>query len=302
MAELPERLREMAGAHRPDRERMLARVERGMAAPDLGRKHGHEHGATGPRRDRPPAPWMRVTAVAAAVAGAIGLGGLALGALSGGGSPGQSVVTSGGTSPSQPPPAASGTSGPGTAHSALAPHRGKARRGHRSPGSGHGRGGSTASPGSTPPSAATAPTGNGGSGDNGAANGGRPAAPPAGGGLTSAGSLDPHSNAYWTESDVKLTNARSLTSLSVTLRIARTDGVGDNSSFTSAPGTTAAVSVEGGYLVYRWTLDSGHTLAPGSYTFAGQFNHSDSARDTGGDSYTVTVNGTDGQATAHGGF
>ncbi|MYS19489.1 hypothetical protein GA0115240_10919, partial [Streptomyces sp. DvalAA-14] len=48
MAELPERLRAAAEAHRPDRGRMLARVERAMVPP--GQRSG------GPHADRPPAP------------------------------------------------------------------------------------------------------------------------------------------------------------------------------------------------------------------------------------------------------
>ncbi|MFD4375825.1 hypothetical protein [Streptomyces sp. NPDC058486] len=65
-------LREAAGAHRPDRARMLARVERGMAAPP-------------PRRERTPLRtpwagrrWTATLAVAATVVGVVGLGGLAV--------------------------------------------------------------------------------------------------------------------------------------------------------------------------------------------------------------------------------
>ncbi|WP_030751186.1 hypothetical protein [Streptomyces griseus] len=67
-------LREAARAHRPDRARMLARVERGMAAPP-------------PRRDRAPLRARRTgrrwaapvaVAVAATAVAAIGLGGLAV--------------------------------------------------------------------------------------------------------------------------------------------------------------------------------------------------------------------------------
>ncbi|NML50935.1 hypothetical protein HHL19_20745 [Streptomyces sp. R302] len=62
-------LREAAAAHRPDHARMLARVERGMAAP-------------APRRaGRPRRRWTVAAAVAATVAGVLGLGGLAVTAL-----------------------------------------------------------------------------------------------------------------------------------------------------------------------------------------------------------------------------
>ncbi|MFF9342425.1 MULTISPECIES: hypothetical protein [unclassified Streptomyces] len=66
-------LREAAAAHRPDRARMLARVERGMAGPP-------------PRRERTPAfgagrRWTATAAVAATVVGVVALGGLAVTAL-----------------------------------------------------------------------------------------------------------------------------------------------------------------------------------------------------------------------------
>ncbi|QES09631.1 hypothetical protein DEJ44_31035 [Streptomyces venezuelae] len=59
-------LREAALAHRPDHARMLARVERGLAAP-----------APAARAPRPRSRWTAVVAVTAAVAGVLGLGGLA---------------------------------------------------------------------------------------------------------------------------------------------------------------------------------------------------------------------------------
>ncbi|WTD74304.1 hypothetical protein OHB56_10440 [Streptomyces sp. NBC_01635] len=68
--EVPEevraRLREAAGAHRPGRERMLARVERGMAGPDRPVR----------REARPREPgWIRVVGATAAVAGVLAAGG-----------------------------------------------------------------------------------------------------------------------------------------------------------------------------------------------------------------------------------
>ncbi|MEU2545981.1 hypothetical protein ABZ618_11175 [Streptomyces roseolus] len=60
-------LREAAAAHRPDHARMLARVERGMTA------------GPPPARVRPPRRrWTVAVAVAATVAGVLGLGGLAV--------------------------------------------------------------------------------------------------------------------------------------------------------------------------------------------------------------------------------
>ncbi|MGX1514697.1 hypothetical protein [Streptomyces collinus] len=61
--ELRARLRAAAGEHRPDRARILARVERGMAA-----------GNRGPTRARLPG-WVRVAGATAAVAGVLVAGG-----------------------------------------------------------------------------------------------------------------------------------------------------------------------------------------------------------------------------------
>ncbi|WP_228975924.1 hypothetical protein [Streptomyces sp. DH12] len=66
MDELQRALKEAARSHRPDRARMLARVERGMAAQPPVRA---------PRR--PPGPrWARIAAATAAVAAVVAAGGL----------------------------------------------------------------------------------------------------------------------------------------------------------------------------------------------------------------------------------
>ncbi|MGW8762642.1 hypothetical protein ACWGN5_09095 [Streptomyces sp. NPDC055815] len=83
-ARLRRELRDAALAHRPDRARILARVERGIAvpAPD-GRRTRAPRPWTGRRRTLPAAPragrrWGVVLAVTAAVAGVVGIGGLAV--------------------------------------------------------------------------------------------------------------------------------------------------------------------------------------------------------------------------------
>lgn len=92
MDDLHRRLEEAAQAHRPDRERMLARIERGMAGPeqDPGR----------PRAPRP-APWLRVVAVTAAGVATLGVGVFAYGAVTGGTDTSGIVATTPG--PASPP-------------------------------------------------------------------------------------------------------------------------------------------------------------------------------------------------------
>jgi hypothetical protein len=318
LPELPQRLREAADAHRPDRERMLARVERAMAAGGPRDaleaeepRHPHEpDGPQDPRHgwDRPPAPWMRVTAVAAAVAGAIGLGGLAVGAVTGGG----------GTAPGQAPAASasgphggvqgqeqcSGTSGSAASRGPSVAGHGTAAPGRREPGLTARPGHSAAPPATAGPDAGTGAgtgtdAGHGGGPTPGAgSSGGTVGAPVAGApsrdnDVSASGTADT-ANPYWTQSNVRLTIGHELTSLTVELRIAATDGATATGSYCDSGSMSVSISQQGGSIVYRWTLDSGRTLPAGSYTFAGQFQHAQGDRDTSGDSYTVTGSGPDG--------
>lgn len=288
---LPQQLHEAADAHRPDRERMLARVERAIAAP--GCEPPDLAAATAATREHSPAAWMRVTAVAAAVAGAIAIGGLAVGAVGGDGSPGRDAATSGAATSAPPQPADSDTSG-----SAARSHTAE-----KHPHSGHSAPGAHRTPARTSGAAATPSSGS--ANDRPATPGGStPSAPAAGsGGVTSDGSVDPNSNPYWTEDDVKLTSTVALTSLTVELRVSGGSGqVSNNSSYTSATGITTTISTSGGDLVYRWTLNPDQTLQPGTYTFAGQFDHASRDRTTTADRYTVTADGAGGAASSSGAF
>ncbi|MEU1365921.1 hypothetical protein ABZ454_07280 [Streptomyces sp. NPDC005803] len=212
--ELPVRLREAAEAHRPDRERMLARVERGMAE---GR---------GPARvarpRRAPAPWLRVAGATAAVCGVVAFGALAVTSAGEDGARGTRVAA--------PPP----------------------------------------TPSVTPPAALGSLRGEDGP-------------------LWTAGAVDPHSNAYWAQSNVTLRTAEPLSALTVELRIALTGGVTSTGSWRSLPEEDFTVSVteDGGHLVYRWALRPGRTVPAGTHTFAGQYNHAEGVRDATGDYLTA---------------
>ncbi|MFD7325882.1 hypothetical protein ACFV9D_33210 [Streptomyces sp. NPDC059875] len=195
--QLRRRLREAADSHQPDRARILARVERGLAEP--------------PRADalppRPPRPrWVTATAVAVSVAGILALGGLAATTL------------------------------------------------HR-----------PAEPAATTPATH----------------------PPA----RAVGTVDPGSNSWWAQSNVTLTAPRSLTALTVELRIAATGGVASTGHWRTLPAQDFTVSVrdEPAALVYTWTLKPGRTVPAGNHVFAGQFNHAEGARDSAADSYTITL-------------
>ncbi|MFC8534903.1 hypothetical protein ACFUJY_13230 [Streptomyces sp. NPDC057249] len=212
--ELPRRLREAAEAHRPDRARMLARIERGMA-----------DGGPAPRSVRPPRavrPWLRVAGATAAVCGVLAAGAFA--------------VTSAGDDD-------------------------------------RARGGPVAS---APSPAASTPAARGG-------------LRPEDGPLWTGGVVDPHSNAYWAQSNVTLRTTEPLSALTVELRVALTGGVNSTGSWRSLPEPDFTVSVNesGGYLVYRWTLRAGRSVPAGTHTFAGQYNHAEGDRDATGDYVTA---------------
>ncbi|MGD6746255.1 hypothetical protein ACOKM3_31005 [Streptomyces sp. BH106] len=91
---LRQQLREAADAHRPDRARMLARVERGM----------HERPAADEPERRPAVGWVRIAGITAGVVGALAVGGFAVGsALRPDPAPRQQQVA---VSPTQTPPQA----------------------------------------------------------------------------------------------------------------------------------------------------------------------------------------------------
>ncbi|MEU1473364.1 hypothetical protein ABZ434_34755 [Streptomyces sp. NPDC005761] len=230
--ELSVRLREAAEAHRPDRERMLARVERGVA------EGGPPARVVRPRRV--PAPWLRVAGATAAVCGVLAIGAVAVTSAGEDGSQGARVAAA-------PTPAPT--------------------------------------PSMTPPAALGSL---------------RTEAGP----LWTDGAVDPHSNAYWAQSNVTLRTAEPLSSLTVELRIALTGGVNSTGSWRSLPEKDFTVSAteSGGYLVYRWALKAGRTVPAGTHTFAGQYNHAQGDRDAAGDYLTADAIRTTGERASVGDY
>ncbi|MFD5537740.1 hypothetical protein ACFWIJ_07775, partial [Streptomyces sp. NPDC127079] len=108
--------------------------------------------------------------------------------------------------------------------------------------------------------------------------------------LWSDGSVDAHSNEFWAQSDVTLKTTGRLTSLTVRLKVAQTGGVANTGAWRSLPETdfTQTAAEQDGFLVYTWTLKPGREVAVGTWVFAGQYNHRQGGRDTGGDTYTIT--------------
>ncbi|MER7718376.1 hypothetical protein ABTX99_15750 [Streptomyces flaveolus] len=260
--ELRARLHEAAGAHEPDRARMLARVERGMAGGDR----------PGRRAARPAAPgWARVAGATAAVAGVLAAGGYGVASAVKDDAPPQRSVA---TSPTSSPSAAGPTSRtspatPAPRTSSVVPAPGTSA-GTREP--------DRPSSSGTPAGTATAT-----------------ARPPAAGSedgpLWSDGSVDPHSNDYWAQSNITLRTSSPLTALTVELRVAQTGGVAATGAWRSLPEDDFTFTVEerDGFLVHRWTLKRGRTVPAGEWMFAGQYNHERGGRDANGDRYSATA-------------
>ncbi|GAA3799425.1 hypothetical protein GCM10022403_036770 [Streptomyces coacervatus] len=254
--EIARQLREAAEAHRPDRARMLARVQRGMAGPAV--RH----------RARPFArSGTRVALAGLAATGMLATGGLAVAAIVAHSSPPATVTT-----PATPSPTVSSphpTSGrPTPVAPAPATTPGSARP--------------------TPP--ATSPSPAAGESQNGP--------------LWSAGSLDPGSTVYWTQSNLALKTTRPLTSLTVEIRIAQTGGVKNTGTWQTLPSDDFTITTReaDGMLVYRWVLKPGLTVPAASYEFAAQFNNGTGVRSAAGDGYRVDAQGSGGSASVRGGF
>ncbi|MGW2962003.1 hypothetical protein ACWDGI_26565 [Streptomyces sp. NPDC001220] len=251
--ELRARLHETAEEHEPDRARILARVERGMAA----------QGRPGHRATLPPLfGWVRVVSATAAVAAVLGVGGYAVASAVKDPPTERTVAVS--PTPSASPDA---TSRP-PSRTAAPPAPGVPST-HSSPKA-------SSTPSATPKASAT------------------PAAPVVrgeqDGPLWSDGSVDPHSNDFWAQSDVTLKTSAQLTALTVRLKVAQTGGVSDAGAWRSLPETdfTQSVTERDGFLVYTWTLKPGSKVAVGEWVFAGQYNHEQGGRDAKKDGYTIT--------------
>lgn len=256
------RLHEAAGTHEPDRARILARVERGMS----------EQTRTDHRATRPPVfGWVRVVAATTAVAGVLGVGGYAV----------ASAVKE--DTPPQKSVAATATPSPDATSRAPAPPPDPtpSAKETREP---------SKSPARTPSASATAeaPTASG----------------TEDGPLWSDGSVDPHSNEFWGQSNVTLKTTEKLTALTVRLKVRQTGGLTSTGAWRSAPEDdfTTTVVEQDGFVVYTWVLKPGHSVWPGEWVFAGQYDHDRGGRDARDDGYEITATSGGQQRSVAGDF
>ncbi|MEV0484962.1 hypothetical protein AB0I69_30675 [Streptomyces sp. NPDC050508] len=271
--ELIARLHEAAERHEPDRTRILARVERGMAA-----QSRPDHRAT-----RPPVfGWVRVVSATAAVASVLAIGGYAVASAVKHNAPAEQTVS---VSPTPTPtPSPDTTSRNPVKPVAPKPSSGSGDTSHDSP------------------KASTSPT------TSATASPSAPVLPPASGTqdgpLWSDGSIDPGSSDFWAQSDVTLKTTKQLTSLTVQLKVRLTAGVTSAGAWRSLPEQdfTQTVTEQDGFLVYTWVLKEGRTVAVGEWVFAGQYNHERGGRDAKDDSYSAAGRAAGQQLSVKGDF
>jgi hypothetical protein len=254
-------LRAEADRHEPDRAAMLRRIARARAAAPDGTM---ARVAAALRR---PLAAVRPVAAAAAVTGVLVL------AIAG--------IEVAGRSPAPSTPVAAPSSAPVTASPSPSPSLGGTAAppaGHPSP---HRHTSSLGPPAATSASASAARDGY----------------------LSAVPALDPHSTGSWAQSNLTVSTTERITALDVTIEVARTDGVAKTGHWSSIPAdlTVQSVHTSAGSLLYRFTLRDGASLAPGSYTFAAQYDHADGTRSMAGDSWTATTAGS-GAVRLSGGF
>ncbi|MEU0270847.1 hypothetical protein [Streptomyces sp. NPDC006307] len=267
--ELRARLHEAAGAHRPDRARILARLERSMAQVDPPRS----------RAARPPRfGWLRAAGVTAMVAGILAAGGYGVASVVTDGPPRQTVAV-------PPTPALTSTPTPSTDATRRVPSPVDPTPVEPTP---------STSREPREPSASPSP----------APGAGMPAAGEQDGPLWSDGSVDPHSNDFWAQSNVTLKTREELTALTVELRIAQTGGVASTGAWRSLPEDdfTLTIAEKDGYLVHTWVLKQGRTVPAGQWMFAGQYNHARGGRDARDDRYAATARTRSEQLAVSGDF
>jgi hypothetical protein len=262
--ELRARLQDAAEAHEPNREQILARIERGMLE-----QTRPDHRAT-----RPPVyGWVRVVSATAAVACVLGLGGYAVASAVKDETPAQTSVAATGT----PTPSPDATSRPPAPPADPTPSTTPTQEAEK--------------PSGTPsrtPSASTEVQASG----------------VEDGPLWSDGSVDPHSNEFWAQSNLTFKTSEQLTALAVELRVEQTGGVTNAGAWRSLPEDdfTLTVTEKDGFLVYTWVLKDGRTVPKGEWVFAGQYNHERGGRDAKGDGYTATATAKSGDLAVKGGF
>lgn len=261
--EIRRQLHKAAEAHRPDHDRMLARVERGIALGDVSAPR------SGIARS-----WTRVTFAGLAAAGALATVGIAVAAL---------VQTAPqpdpGTIPTAGPPSVTASSTPSarpTDNPVTPPAQGQAPPQRTSTGS---------------PTSAADP----------APLSGKPVAdgPLSSVGFVDHHA---HPNWAQSRVVLKTAQPLSALVVELRIKQTggvRTTGQWQTSA---GEDFAVTVQEKDGEVVYRWELEPGRTVPEGLHAFAAQYNHAAGERDAGADTYVAQATAVDGAFTVRGGF
>lgn len=250
--ELRAALRAEAAQHRPDREAMLDRITRTAMRNRAAKKR--------------PAPRLRITGAAVAVAAVLGGGGFAQWAVAGDDAPRPGptptvVVT---VTPAPSVPASPSAAGPTTTSGSTSSRPAKSRGRPASP---------SAAASSSPAIVEDV--------------------------LRVDGSVVPDGDSQ-ASSVVTVTARERLTAIEVTIRIARTPGLMARGGTEQVPGASVHTTLteEPETIVYRFVVSPGDTLEPGTYTFTARYTYPEGGRDANGDSYAVAATTRSGAAPA----
>ncbi|TDT97941.1 cellulose binding domain-containing protein [Streptomyces sp. 846.5] len=126
------------------------------------------------------------------------------------------------------------------------------------------------------------------------------ASPTPSGLLHAATSINSSSNVYWAQLDLSVTVKQPVTALDVRVRVSNCTGLAATGSWSSgSPGqfTETTTKNADGSITYEFQLAPGHQIAPGTVTFAVQFNHATTGWNAADDTYHVAA-GTAGSTSA----
>ncbi|MQS08202.1 hypothetical protein [Streptomyces alkaliphilus] len=316
--DVPGRLRAAALDHRPDRERMLARVERGMAARAAGSAAGRRRPAGRRRSGGSPVGlpgWVRTTGVAAALVATLGGVTVTVNALTG---QGETQPSAGGDT-ENPTDASAGVESPeatggGAGNASAGTGDGGEADGHTSAGEAPTRGGTAGEaetgggdPGAPDHGGTTTTGGVPGVPGDGDPGSDEPPLPVESDGIGVQAVLDPTvvENPYWSQSLLILNTERVLLELVVEVRLPVGEGISHTGDWLTLPAEEweTTVTRDGDDLVFRWRLREGAVVPVGEYTFAAQYDHPAGNRGVEADLFTVRGVAEDGtQVSSRGGF
>jgi hypothetical protein len=122
--------------------------------------------------------------------------------------------------------------------------------------------------------------------------------------LWSDGSVDKESTTSWSQSDITLKTKKTITALSVVLRLADTPELVNTGASSTVPAADIVTRVTPGHgvLVYTFRLRAGITLRRGTYEFACQYSHAPGGRNADDDTYLAIASAGQAPAEVYGNF